>query len=100
MIRVQEQDFEFGTELAAMTKGNHDIGGVCSFVGLVRDIASGETVSSMTLEHYPEMTEKALADIEAEARGRRPRRDPHRSCRAIPAPRSFLVRGIFWGART
>ena len=94
MIRVQEQDFEFGTELAAMTAGNHGIGGVCSFVGLVRDIASGETVSSMTLEHYPEMTEKALADIEAEARGRWPLEDVliiHRYGRLEPGDNIVLV---------
>ena len=72
MIRVQKQDFDLGAELAAMTQGNHGIGGVCLFVGLVRDIASGEAVSSMTLEHYPDMTEKALTEIEAEARSRWP----------------------------
>lgn len=59
-----------GAELKAMTDGNHRIGGLTSFVGLVRDIAGGEAVSAMTLEHYPGMTEKQLAEIEAEANRR------------------------------
>jgi molybdopterin synthase catalytic subunit len=70
MIRVQREDFDLGAELKAMTDGNPQIGGLTSFVGLVRDIAGGETVSAMTLEHYPGMTEKQLAEIEAEANRR------------------------------
>lgn len=70
MIRVQREDFDLGAELRAMTDGNHQIGGLTSFVGLVRDIAGGVAVSAMTLEHYPGMTEKQLADIEAEANRR------------------------------
>ena len=72
MIRVQQEDFDLAAELKAMTDGNHQIGGLTSFVGLVRDIAGGETVSAMTLEHYPGMTEKLLAEIEAEANRRWP----------------------------
>ena len=70
MIRVQREDFDLGVELKAMTDGNPRIGGLTSFVGLVRDIAGGEAVSAMTLEHYPGMTEKQLAEIEAEANRR------------------------------
>jgi molybdopterin synthase catalytic subunit len=72
MIRVQREDFDLGTELKALTEGNHRIGGLTSFVGLVRDIAGGEAVAAMTLEHYPGMTEKQLAEIEAEANRRWP----------------------------
>lgn len=72
MIRVQREDFDLGAELKALTEGNPSIGGVTSFVGLVRDIAGGETISGMTLEHYPGMTEKQLAEIEAEAHRRWP----------------------------
>jgi len=72
MIRVQQEDFDVGRELAALTEGNHAIGGVAVFVGLVRDMAGGAEISAMTLEHYPAMTEKMLAEIEAEARGRWP----------------------------
>jgi len=70
MIRVQEEDFDVGHELDALTAGKTGIGGLCSFVGLVRDMAGDEAISAMTLEHYPGMTEKALAEIEAQARER------------------------------
>tara|TARA_R110000787_G_scaffold274979_1_gene383167 strand:+ start:12618 stop:13073 length:456 start_codon:yes stop_codon:yes gene_type:complete len=72
MIRVQEHDFDLGQELKLLTDGNHGIGGLCSFVGLVRDMAGDATVGAMTLEHYPGMTEKALEEIEAEACARWP----------------------------
>ena len=72
MIRVQEQDFDVGTELNALSAGNHAIGGLCSFVGLVRDMACDANIGAMTLEHYPGMTEKALEQIEAEAIARWP----------------------------
>jgi len=71
-VRVQEADFDVGAELAALTAGNHAVGGLGVFVGLVRDIAGGETVAAMSLEHYPGMTERQLEAIEAEARGRWP----------------------------
>ena len=70
MIRVQAVDFDLGDELKKMTDGNKGIGGLCSFVGLVRDMANDERISAMTLEHYPGMTEKALADIEKQAHSR------------------------------
>jgi molybdopterin synthase catalytic subunit len=63
MIRVQREDFDLGRELAALTRSNTSIGGLATFVGIVREVA-------MTLEHYPGMTEKKLAEIEAEARRR------------------------------
>lgn len=72
MIRVQTEDFDLGAELKTLTVGNHGIGGLCSFVGLVRDMAGGEAIGAMTLEHYPGMTEKELARIEAEAQARWP----------------------------
>jgi molybdopterin synthase catalytic subunit len=70
MIRVQEQAFDVGEEINAIKRGNTQIGGTAVFVGTVRDINDGADVSALTLEHYPGMTEKALADIEAEARTR------------------------------
>jgi molybdopterin synthase catalytic subunit len=72
MIRVQREDFDVGAELAKLTAGRSDVGGVCVFVGVVRDVAEGERVSAMTLEHYPGMTEKMLAEIDAEANKRWP----------------------------
>jgi molybdopterin synthase catalytic subunit len=72
MIRVQPQPFDLGAEYAALKKARTDIGGYALFVGSVRDLSEGRNVSAMTLEHYPGMTEKALADIEQEARTRWP----------------------------
>ena len=71
-VRVQEADFDVGAEMAALSDGRSDVGGVASFVGLVRDIAGGTAVTAMTLEHYPGMTERQLEEIEAEARSRWP----------------------------
>jgi molybdopterin synthase catalytic subunit len=70
MIRVQEEPFDVGAELLALSAGRTDIGAVASFTGLVRDLAGDHAVSAMTLEHYPGMTEKKLAEIEAEAHRR------------------------------
>jgi len=64
VIRVQKEDFDIGLELANLTKNNFKIGGLASFVGLVRDMTGTDTISSMTLEHYPGMTEKQLERIE------------------------------------
>ncbi len=72
MIRVQREDFDLGAELAALTAGNHKIGGLAVFVGLVRDVVGEEALGAMTLEHYPGMTEKMLERIEAEAKARWP----------------------------
>lgn len=69
-IRVQEADFDIGAELAALRAGDARVGALASFLGLVRDLNDGAAVSEMTLEHYPGMTEKALAAIVAEAKGR------------------------------
>lgn len=71
-IRVQREDFDVGAELLALTKDRTDIGAVTSFVGLVRDMAGDAKIGGMTLEHYPGMTEKELARVEAEANARWP----------------------------
>jgi molybdopterin synthase catalytic subunit len=70
MIRVQEHPFDVGHEVDALKRGKTQIGGTAIFVGSVRDINNGKDVSALTLEHYPGMTEKALADIEEQARAR------------------------------
>lgn len=92
MIRVQEEDFDVGAEFARLTDGRTDVGGVASFVGIVRGAAG--TVNAMTLEHYPGMTERELEKIEAEARRRWPLQDVlvvHRYGRLEPGERIVLV---------
>jgi molybdopterin synthase catalytic subunit len=72
MIKVQTEPFDAGAELQRLKEARRDIGGVTMFVGSVRDFSLGRDVAAMTLEHYPGMTERALAEIEAEAQGRWP----------------------------
>ncbi len=69
-IRVQREDFDAGREIARMRAGNPKIGAIASFIGIVRDVNDGDAVGELTLEHYPGMTEKALAQIVEEAKAR------------------------------
>ena len=69
-VRVQTEDFDVGRELDALIRERKDVGGLASFVGLVRDANDGSRVHGMTLEHYPGMTEKALEDICTQAQAR------------------------------
>jgi molybdopterin synthase catalytic subunit len=71
VIRVQTEDFDPGSELEQLRLQNHGrAGAIVSFTGLVRDLNDGENITRMTLEHYPGMTEKVLADLEREAQTR------------------------------
>ena len=69
-ISVQNEAFDLSEEVAALYRANPKVGAVASFLGLVRDSNAGQGVSAMTLEHYPGMTEKALARIVEDARAR------------------------------
>ena len=69
-VRVQTGDFDIAREIAALRGGDARVGAVAAFVGLVRDINDAAAVSTLTLEHYPGMTEKALARIVDEAKSR------------------------------
>jgi molybdopterin synthase catalytic subunit len=69
MIRVQTVDFNPGDELEQLRRENNGkAGAMVSFTGLVRDLNEGDNITRLTLEHYPGMTEKALAKIEAQAK--------------------------------
>jgi molybdopterin synthase catalytic subunit len=70
MIRVQQEDFDIGAEVAKLRAGRTDIGAIVTFTGTARD--QHGAVTAMTLEHYPGMTEAELARIEEEARARWP----------------------------
>lgn len=67
MISVQGEDFNQQIEYERLRQ-NSETGAIVTFTGLVRDINQGEQVSSLTLEHYPAMTEKALSDIVEQAK--------------------------------
>lgn len=69
-IRVQSDPFDIAAEQENLWRGHPQTGALVTFVGLMRDMNEGDRVSGMNLEHYPGMTEKALAAIADEAAGR------------------------------
>ena len=71
-IRICTEAFDPGAELNALHAANLGIGAVTGFVGYVRDFNEGRDVHGLFLEHYPGMTEKALASIVVEAEQRWP----------------------------
>jgi len=92
MIRVQREDFDAGREIETVTRGKTAIGGVVSFIGTVR--GGGDGVKSMTLEHYPGMTEQELEAIDAEANKRWKLEASliiHRYGKLLPGERIVLV---------
>src|ERR1700761_3611734 len=73
-IKVQTEDFDVGAEIAALTAGRTDVGGIGCFVGTVRADAKGaaSSVPGMPLEHYPGMTDRAIGRIADQAAERWP----------------------------
>jgi molybdopterin synthase catalytic subunit len=71
-VRVQTADFDIGQEVARLRAGRTDIGAVVTFTGAVRGETNGQPLSSLSLEHYPGMTEAELDRIEADAQRRWP----------------------------
>jgi molybdopterin synthase catalytic subunit len=69
-VSIQIRDFDLSEELAALRANDKRVGAVCSFIGTVRDRNDGVNVSSMELEHYPGMTEKAIEAMIGEAHDR------------------------------
>jgi len=69
-VRVQKEDFDMAAELTTMRLSEKSVGAVVSFVGQVRDMNDGDLINTLTLEHYPGMTEKTLQAIENEAKAR------------------------------
>lgn len=67
-VRVQERPFDYGAECAAFAALPNGAGAVVTFCGIVRDKVG--TLKELNIEHYPGMTERALADIERQARDR------------------------------
>jgi molybdopterin synthase catalytic subunit len=93
-VRVQTEDFDVSTELAALRAQNPKVGAVACFIGTVRDLNEGSTVETMELEHYPGMTEKSLEGIIDAARERWPGTDVlivHRVGKLYPLDQIVLV---------
>ncbi|KAB2849941.1 MAG: molybdenum cofactor biosynthesis protein MoaE [Hyphomicrobiaceae bacterium] len=94
MIRVQREDFDIGAEVRRLSAGRTDLGALVTFTGSVRGSVKGRALRSMTLEHYPGMTESELARIEAEAHRRWPLVASlviHRYGRLVPGDNIVLV---------
>lgn len=93
-VRVQTADFDAGREIAALRGRDPRVGAVATFIGTVRDVNDDASVATMTLEHYPGMTEKALEAIVADARTRFAILDAlviHRVGELAPADQIVLV---------
>jgi len=69
-VRIQHEDFDAGAEIGRLRAGDPRVGAVASFVGVARDRNDGAAVSSLVLEHYPGMTEKAIEAIVNQAKAR------------------------------
>ncbi len=69
-VSIQTEDFDLSTEVAHLRADEKGVGAVCTFVGTVRDRNDGQSVSTMELEHYPGMTEKAIEEMIDEAHRR------------------------------
>lgn len=90
-VRVQEGPFDAAAETAALVAGRTDIGGIASFIGICR---ADDGLAAMVLEHYPGMTERAIARIAAEAEARWPLAGCtviHRFGRLLPGEPIVLV---------
>ena len=93
-VRIQNEDFDVGRVIAALRRGNPQIGAVASFIGVVRDLNDGALVAEMTLEHYAGMTEKAITGIIEQAKTRWQIYDAlviHRIGRLLPLDQIVLV---------
>ena len=66
-VRIQTEAFDAGAEINVLRGVRTDVGAIVSFIGTVRDLHEGTAVSTLTLEHYPGMTEAALEEIVSEA---------------------------------
>jgi len=95
-VRIQTEDFDLSTEVAALRAGDVGVGAVASFIGTVRDRNGGQAgeVSAMELEHYPGMTERAIEAMIDEAHRRfdlRGARVVHRVGPLAPGDQIVLV---------
>jgi molybdopterin synthase catalytic subunit len=90
-VRVQEAPFDLAAETSLLTAGRVDVGGVASFVGVCR---ADDGLAAMVLEHWPGMTERAIATIAAQAEARWPLTGCtviHRHGRLVPGAPIVLV---------
>jgi len=90
-VSIQHEDFDTSAQIAALTRGRPDIGAVVTFAGHVR---ADDGLTSLTLEHYPGMTEREIADHVAQAEARWPLQGVaviHRIGKLLPGEQIVLV---------
>jgi molybdopterin synthase catalytic subunit len=93
-VRVQSADFSLNDEVERLRLADAGVGAVVSFVGCVRDMGSGRSVSAMELEHYPGMTERSIEAMVDAAHARFDIRGAvvvHRVGRLLPTDQIVLV---------
>lgn len=93
-IRIQSADFDIAAEIAALTRGRHDVGAVVSFSGICRGGEGKDAIAAMTLEHYPGMAEAEIGRHVSEAVARWPLTGVtviHRYGRVVPGDNIVLV---------
>jgi molybdopterin synthase catalytic subunit len=93
-VTIQTTDFDLGAEVAALRAGDGGIGAVVSFIGTVRDRNDDAGVGCMELEHYPDMTERAIEAMIDEAMRRFKilgARVIHRVGRLLPTEQIMMV---------
>jgi molybdopterin synthase catalytic subunit len=93
LVSIQTEDFDTDAVISKLTDGRKDIGAIVAFTGLVRDLPE-QSLLALTLEHYPAMTEKAIAEIVVDATQRWNIIDAavvHRIGELKPADRIVLV---------
>jgi molybdopterin synthase catalytic subunit len=93
-VSIQTDDFDLGSEVAALRAGDGGVGAVAAFVGTVRERNDGAPVQSLELEHYPGMTEAAIESMIDQAVARfaiRAARVVHRVGTLAPAAQIVLV---------
>ena len=93
-VRVQTGDFDIGEEIARLRAADHGVGAIASFIGTVRNVNDASSITALTLEHYPGMTEASLDEIVDEARRRFDIRDAlviHRVGALVPGDQIVLV---------
>ena len=66
-VSIRTEDFDIGSEVAALRAADGGVGAICAFIGTVRDRNDGAAVESLELEHYPGMTEAAIEAMIDEA---------------------------------
>jgi molybdopterin synthase catalytic subunit len=93
-VRLQREDFDVATEVAALTRGRTDVGAVATFTGICRNTDGGVPIAAMTLEHYPAMAEAEIARHVEDAQARWPLLGVtviHRFGRLVPGENIVLV---------